>query len=297
MPCVPACLASGIFDRPPEDPHAQLLPSIVVSSNGSWSIASSPEQVTTTTSTTTVPRKPAAAATQATLIQHCSGSAEAASTNLPSATVEVGEPGASSDANLGAAKQQQQQQQQQSIEHLHQQQQQPQQQQPQQQQQEIQPQQQQQQQPKQQEQQQEGQPQQPKDHQELPAELHPSLLPAVQPSSEQQLPGGPDGDMHSNDSPHASNKSQATESGPACAKSSGISAPLTAASLASAAAHDTTGGMAMKIQEAAAIAVMGIPVIIAEAGSAAGAAACLHGPEGVQGLPCTNVTCENANMM
>jgi hypothetical protein len=73
---------------------------------------------------------------------------------------------------------------------------------------------------------------------------------------------------------------------------SSLSGLLDAGSLASAASHDTTGGMAMKIQEAAAIAVMGIPVIVAEAGSAAGAAACLHGPEGVKELPCTIVTCE-----
>lgn len=59
----------------------------------------------------------------------------------------------------------------------------------------------------------------------------------------------------------------------------------------SAAAQDTTGGMAAKVQEAAAIAAEGIPVIVARAGSAAGAAAVSGGPGAVQdnGLPATVV--------
>ncbi|KIZ03134.1 hypothetical protein MNEG_4828 [Monoraphidium neglectum] len=44
------------------------------------------------------------------------------------------------------------------------------------------------------------------------------------------------------------------------------------------AAHDVTGGVETKVLEAAAIAALGVDVIIAEAGSAAGEAACLLGP-------------------
>jgi isopentenyl phosphate kinase len=59
----------------------------------------------------------------------------------------------------------------------------------------------------------------------------------------------------------------------------------------SAAAQDTTGGMAAKVQEAAAIAAHGIPVIVARAGSEAGAAAVFGGAAAVRegGLPATVV--------
>eukprot|EP00195_Chlamydomonas_chlamydogama_P002238 CAMPEP_0202916638 /NCGR_PEP_ID=MMETSP1392-20130828/69102_1 /ASSEMBLY_ACC=CAM_ASM_000868 /TAXON_ID=225041 /ORGANISM="Chlamydomonas chlamydogama, Strain SAG 11-48b" /LENGTH=153 /DNA_ID=CAMNT_0049609145 /DNA_START=29 /DNA_END=486 /DNA_ORIENTATION=- len=41
------------------------------------------------------------------------------------------------------------------------------------------------------------------------------------------------------------------------------------------AAHDVTGGIAKKVQEAAAIARLGMPVVIAEAGTTHGAQACM----------------------
>lgn len=41
---------------------------------------------------------------------------------------------------------------------------------------------------------------------------------------------------------------------------------------------DATGGMAGKVAEAGAIASLGVPVIIARAGSSSGALACQHGP-------------------
>ncbi|PNH07995.1 hypothetical protein TSOC_005496 [Tetrabaena socialis] len=44
------------------------------------------------------------------------------------------------------------------------------------------------------------------------------------------------------------------------------------------AAHDVTGGIALKVEEAAAVARLGIPVLIAEAGSEDGAEACRLGP-------------------
>lgn len=44
--------------------------------------------------------------------------------------------------------------------------------------------------------------------------------------------------------------------------------------------HDTTGGIAAKVQAAAEIARAAVPVIIAEAGTPGGAAALLHGPGG-----------------
>jgi len=48
----------------------------------------------------------------------------------------------------------------------------------------------------------------------------------------------------------------------------------------SAAAHDTTGGIATKIAEAAGVVLSGSPVVIAQAGTASGAAAVLLGPAG-----------------
>lgn len=42
--------------------------------------------------------------------------------------------------------------------------------------------------------------------------------------------------------------------------------------------HDVTGGIGKKVEEAAAIAKLGIPVLIAKAGTASGHAACMHGP-------------------
>jgi isopentenyl phosphate kinase len=45
-----------------------------------------------------------------------------------------------------------------------------------------------------------------------------------------------------------------------------------------AAAHDTTGGIATKVAEAAGVVLSGCPVVIAQAGTASGAAAVLHGP-------------------
>eukprot|EP00775_Hariotina_reticulata_P009902 gene9902-10059_t len=48
----------------------------------------------------------------------------------------------------------------------------------------------------------------------------------------------------------------------------------------SAAAHDTTGGIATKIAEAAGAVLAGCPVVIAQAGSVSGAAAVLLGPAG-----------------
>jgi isopentenyl phosphate kinase len=47
----------------------------------------------------------------------------------------------------------------------------------------------------------------------------------------------------------------------------------------SAAAHDTTGGIATKVAEAAGVVLAGCPVVIAQAGTASGAAAVLHGPD------------------
>ncbi|PNW73963.1 hypothetical protein CHLRE_13g579800v5 [Chlamydomonas reinhardtii] len=44
-------------------------------------------------------------------------------------------------------------------------------------------------------------------------------------------------------------------------------------------AHDATGGIALKVEEAAAVARMGIPVLIAQAGSEHGDAACRLGPQ------------------
>jgi hypothetical protein len=46
-----------------------------------------------------------------------------------------------------------------------------------------------------------------------------------------------------------------------------------------AAAHDTTGGIATKVAEAAGVVLAGCPVVIAQAGTASGAAAVLHGPD------------------
>lgn len=46
----------------------------------------------------------------------------------------------------------------------------------------------------------------------------------------------------------------------------------------SAAVHDTTGGIATKIQEAAGVVLAGCPVVIVQAGTAAGAAAVMKGP-------------------
>lgn len=48
-------------------------------------------------------------------------------------------------------------------------------------------------------------------------------------------------------------------------------------------AHDVSGGVETKVREAAAIAALGMDVIIAEAGSAAGEAACVEGPEAFRG--------------
>jgi isopentenyl phosphate kinase len=45
-----------------------------------------------------------------------------------------------------------------------------------------------------------------------------------------------------------------------------------------AAAHDTTGGIATKVAEAAGVVLSGCPVVMAQAGTASGAAAVLHGP-------------------
>ncbi|KAG2438867.1 hypothetical protein HYH02_010665 [Chlamydomonas schloesseri] len=44
-------------------------------------------------------------------------------------------------------------------------------------------------------------------------------------------------------------------------------------------AHDATGGIALKVEEAAAVARLGIPVVIAQAGSEDGDAACRLGPQ------------------
>uniref|UniRef100_A0A383VWQ2 Isopentenyl phosphate kinase n=1 Tax=Tetradesmus obliquus TaxID=3088 RepID=A0A383VWQ2_TETOB len=52
----------------------------------------------------------------------------------------------------------------------------------------------------------------------------------------------------------------------------GTAVQLTAAS------HDTTGGIAAKVAEAAGVVLGGCPVVIAQAGTASGAAAVLHGP-------------------
>lgn len=52
-----------------------------------------------------------------------------------------------------------------------------------------------------------------------------------------------------------------------------------AAPLLTTAVHDTTGGMAAKLAAAAAIAAAGVPVVIAQADSVAGAVAVVHGPD------------------
>lgn len=51
----------------------------------------------------------------------------------------------------------------------------------------------------------------------------------------------------------------------------------------SAAEHDTTGGMATKINAAAAIAARGCPVVLAQAGTHSGSAAVLRGPDAFSG--------------
>lgn len=43
-------------------------------------------------------------------------------------------------------------------------------------------------------------------------------------------------------------------------------------------AHDTTGGIQTKINEAAAVAAQGVPVVIARAGTPSGRLAIVHGP-------------------
>ncbi|EFJ50261.1 hypothetical protein VOLCADRAFT_89200 [Volvox carteri f. nagariensis] len=48
-------------------------------------------------------------------------------------------------------------------------------------------------------------------------------------------------------------------------------------------AHDVTGGIALKVEEAARVARLGVPVIIAKAGSEDGAAACRLGPQVADG--------------
>eukprot|EP00884_Botryococcus_braunii_P006400 jgi/Botrbrau1/15761/Bobra.4_1s0125.1 len=62
---------------------------------------------------------------------------------------------------------------------------------------------------------------------------------------------------------------------------------LSGAAVLSSQDHDVTGGMAGKVAEAGAIAQLGIPVIIARAGSESGALACQHGSKVLQMFPDT----------
>ncbi len=67
--------------------------------------------------------------------------------------------------------------------------------------------------------------------------------------------------------------------------------------------HDTTGGIAKKVEEAAMIARLGIPVVIAKAGTPAAEVACAQGPaaflegaaSGAEGLPATVVRLKGEN--